>query len=637
SFALGQWADAHKQIAAWIAAGKGPDLVVVPDIWIPEFADALEPYPETLPAAEKARFYPVLWEKGRYRGKVYGLVWATSTKALLYRRDLFARAGLKPPETWDDLLAAAKALSRPPDVYGIGIPAKLDYDTTDNFYFFLWSAGGDFFDSDGRVVLDGLLPLACMQWYSDLYLRHRVTQPSPSAWHRNECQRLFERGRLAMFETGPWAVAALGKHNPGLDYAVTRLPISPPTLPVRVGNRTAQVKAKPTRVTQVITDHLMLMRYSPNKDAALSFIRFAYQRQWRQRFCELGMVPELVEVGSSSHFQGDSRWKVFVDALADGKYVPLMRWEPVELALQQSIWSVFSGRWDALRACRHAAHALRIEVAADRAANIRPRRPWIRFVQITDPHYDTVSRKDAGKRKLTASRQLLANAVRFINEKLKPDFVVVTGDTVNNGREQGQLQQAATLLKSLQPKLYVVLGNHDGAREEFQSLFGPSLCSFDAGPLRFVVLSTYQGDLGPSELQFLRDDLRSHAGTPTVIFTHHSLLTLQEIKDAGGAGEPIHEQEALRDLLDDFPQVLAIVSGHHHINVIRPEEGILQVVSSALVEPPHEVHLFEMGPDGILLERYGLGDAAGTNDWQPDSAQLRERLWFDIDWEMYRG
>ena len=30
------------------------------------------------------------------------------------------RAGIEPPETWDQVRAAAKALDHPPDVYGIG-------------------------------------------------------------------------------------------------------------------------------------------------------------------------------------------------------------------------------------------------------------------------------------------------------------------------------------------------------------------------------------------------------------------------------------------------------------------------------------------------------------------------------------
>lgn len=637
-FTLGKWADAHRLIEQWVTAGKGPDLVVIPDIWIPEFAERLAAYPENLPAGELQRFYPVLVEKARFNGKVYGLVWATSTKALLYRRDLLAKAGLNPPATWHDLLAAAKAAHNPPAVYGIGLPAKRDYDTTDNFYFFLWSAGGDFFDSQGRVALDNELAVASMQWYSDLYLRHRVTQPSPTAWHRNQCQRLFEDGRLAMFETGPWAVAALAKHHPQLDYAVAPLPIAPSRINLRVGNKVHPIRTRPSQITQVITDHLMLTDYSPHKQAALQFIRFAYQRKWRQRFCELGMVPELVEVGNSAHFQKDPRWKIFVDALAHGRYVPLMKWEPVELALQEGIWSVFSGRWNPLRACRHAAHMLRVQVAAQRARKAPPQHPWLRIVQITDPHFDTVSKADAGRRRLTASRQLLASAVRLVNEKLRPDVTVVTGDLVNLGTAPGQLEGCARLLSKLQGAWFTVLGNHDGPRATYEKLFGPSCRAFTAaGRVRCIILGTYQNTLRTEDLQFLRRELSAHPRTPAIIFTHHSLLRDEDIRAAHGAGEPLQDQEPLRGILRQFPNVLAIISGHHHINLIRPTEGVLQFVSSALVEPPHQVHLYELGPSGLLLTRYSLGDAATRPSWRPAQATAAERLFFDLRWADYAG
>jgi len=42
-FAVGKWDNAHQQIADWLKAGEGPDLVVAPDIWLVEFADSIQP------------------------------------------------------------------------------------------------------------------------------------------------------------------------------------------------------------------------------------------------------------------------------------------------------------------------------------------------------------------------------------------------------------------------------------------------------------------------------------------------------------------------------------------------------------------------------------------------------------------
>jgi N,N'-diacetylchitobiose transport system substrate-binding protein len=344
-FTLGQWTGAHGLVEGWVEAGEGPDLVVVPDIWIAEFADAFVPYADDLPQAEKDRFQPILLQKAIRDGHVTGLVWATSTKALFYRTDLFAAAGLEPPRDWYELLRAARRLHDPPRVYGIGIPGLKTYDTTDNFYFFFWGAGGEFYDENGRSGLRSDVARASLQFYVDLVNRYHVTQPEVTTWHRNEAQELFEQGRLAMFETGPWAVAAIAKRAPGLQYAVAALPVSPRSVRVRIAGGPPQtVELRPTATTQVITDHLMLMRYSKQQDLARKFIRFAYQTKYRQAFCELGMVPELVEVGQSPFFQNDPRWKIFVDIIPTGKAIPMVRWEPVELAMQQALYEVFSGR-----------------------------------------------------------------------------------------------------------------------------------------------------------------------------------------------------------------------------------------------------------------------------------------------------
>ncbi len=335
-FQFGEWEGAHDQIAAWLQAGQGPDLIVVPDIWLAEFAGQLRPYVDDLPAAMLAEFFPVLLDKAKLRGHNYGLVWATSTKALFYRTDLFARAGIRrPPRDWDELLAYARTLHRYDSPYGIGIPVKRTYESTDNWYFFFWSAGGEFFDEHGRAAVNSPIGVASLKFYRDLARRWHVTQPEPTSWSRKECRQYFIEGKLAMHANGPWVLADIAARNPDLAYAVAPLPVAPNRPPFR-----------PRRVTQVITDHLVMAQHCRDPELALRFIRFAYQTPWRQRFCELGMVPEKLAVARSDFFQRDPRWKIFVDILPDGKFIPLMNWEPIELAAQEMLWKVFTGRQD---------------------------------------------------------------------------------------------------------------------------------------------------------------------------------------------------------------------------------------------------------------------------------------------------
>jgi len=58
-------------------------------------------------------FYPAGWNGGRFEGQQYGVPIQTTPEVLFYRKDLFAEHDLKPPETTDEVIAAAKALDQP--------------------------------------------------------------------------------------------------------------------------------------------------------------------------------------------------------------------------------------------------------------------------------------------------------------------------------------------------------------------------------------------------------------------------------------------------------------------------------------------------------------------------------------------
>src|SRR5580698_1547048 len=97
---LEDWSRAHSELASWIAGRAGPDLTAVPDVWLVEFVSGLVPYPEQMPAAFLRDFNDVMLKRSRLNGRNLGLVWAASTKALFYRKDLFEQADLAPPTSW---------------------------------------------------------------------------------------------------------------------------------------------------------------------------------------------------------------------------------------------------------------------------------------------------------------------------------------------------------------------------------------------------------------------------------------------------------------------------------------------------------------------------------------------------------
>jgi multiple sugar transport system substrate-binding protein len=89
---------------------------------------------------------------------------------LEYRRDLYQAKSLKVPETWDELLANAKALHDPPRMYGIvQRGARGAFDVTYDVLPYLWSHGGDIFadqkGGDFTVTINSEKTLAGIETY----------------------------------------------------------------------------------------------------------------------------------------------------------------------------------------------------------------------------------------------------------------------------------------------------------------------------------------------------------------------------------------------------------------------------------------------------------------------------------------
>ncbi len=89
---------------------------------------------------------------------------------LHYRTDLYEQKGLKVPQTWDELLANAKALHNPPRMYGIvQRGARGAFDVTYDMLPYLWSHGGGILKDqkagDFTVIVNSPESLAGLQTF----------------------------------------------------------------------------------------------------------------------------------------------------------------------------------------------------------------------------------------------------------------------------------------------------------------------------------------------------------------------------------------------------------------------------------------------------------------------------------------
>ena len=113
---VGAYPDANTKLVAALRAKNAPVLFQAEIGFFPKLAEEdaladLSALEKNLPADFTKDFFPALWNYGVWEGKRYGLPWNASTPVLFYNANLLRSKGLKPPTTWPEFAATAKALT----------------------------------------------------------------------------------------------------------------------------------------------------------------------------------------------------------------------------------------------------------------------------------------------------------------------------------------------------------------------------------------------------------------------------------------------------------------------------------------------------------------------------------------------
>src|SRR5262245_22780525 len=191
--------------AALLAEDDSLDLVYLDVTWTAKLAAAgwLLPLDTRLPPGTAAQFLPASIEAGRVHGRLYRLPLRTDLGLLYYRRDLLERAGLDPPRTAAELMAAAKALQSPPEVWGFVWQGSQYEGLVCVFLELLHGHGGFWIDpSTLEVGLDRAPAVAALDFLRRC-LREGLSPPGVTTYKEEESRRLFQDGRAVFLRN--WA------------------------------------------------------------------------------------------------------------------------------------------------------------------------------------------------------------------------------------------------------------------------------------------------------------------------------------------------------------------------------------------------------------------------------------------------
>src|SRR5947207_13516184 len=119
--------DLYKKQLLSLSTGGRYDVLFMDEPWIPPLSEFLLPLNERMKTLDTADFIPTTVASGAFQGTQYAVPGDPDVPLLVYRKDLFWPKWLKPPTTWDELLADAKALHDPAQQqYGSAITASSD-------------------------------------------------------------------------------------------------------------------------------------------------------------------------------------------------------------------------------------------------------------------------------------------------------------------------------------------------------------------------------------------------------------------------------------------------------------------------------------------------------------------------------
>jgi raffinose/stachyose/melibiose transport system substrate-binding protein len=176
--------------------------------------------------------------RGKKDGKVYGVPLEMATFQIYYNKELFSKYDLQPPTTWDQMIAAAKALKG----HGITPFAAAGKDTwLLPLYKEAFAAsryGGPEFE---KKVLDGSAKFTDPDYVAALDVVKELKPYFPKdqmGLAETDVQTLFATGKAAMIPEGSFALAPIKAIKSDLDLGVFNAPPAPGAVvdhPLQVG------------------------------------------------------------------------------------------------------------------------------------------------------------------------------------------------------------------------------------------------------------------------------------------------------------------------------------------------------------------------------------------------------------------
>lgn len=247
------------------------------------------------------------------------------------------------------------------------------------------------------------------------------------------------------------------------------------------------------------------------------------------------------------------------------------------------------------------------------------------FIQLSDPQLGFYP--DSIKKEIA----LYEKAVEEIN-RLKPDFVVITGDLVHVERDEKQLSEFKRITSTIDKKIpvYLTPGNHDVGNSPtqkdidfYKSIYGYDRFSFEHKKSRFIginsnLIKANTPGLESAQYQWLENELENAQHSDhIIIFCHHSFFISKPDEPVQYFNIGIKTRDKYLALFKKYG-VTAVFAGHYHRNGYGRDGDMEMITTSAVGEPlgtdPPGFRIVKVFKNKIEHPYYSLDSMPGRVD-----------------------
>ena len=266
------------------------DLIMLDDPWFPRFAHEqvltdltplLQKRGKSGPDSDFVETSLALCRHPYKSGSLYALPYVGNSQLFFYRKDLFEKYLMKPPATWDDVLAAAKTIQEKEttganggQVYGYVERAAQGNAAVADFMPIFWAFGGEMFDANGKPTVDSPQGIAALQFMIEL---GKYSPPGYASFNADDVGAHLLQGTAAMSINWPAWISSFSDESKSKvigKMEFTTLPGAQQSGQAEIGNWL-----------------IAIPRDSHNADPAIDFLLWATSAEQMKRSAQRGNPP----------------------------------------------------------------------------------------------------------------------------------------------------------------------------------------------------------------------------------------------------------------------------------------------------------------------------------------------------------